>query len=140
MFHQKLVKFNRELRNSGIRSSGNQEGQLYLKKKVNRFCPIQPTSSSYGVPPVVIDEDPRPRLNGQRPPVFGYYPPSQRVMPRVSRKSKIHQGKTESNSLPKNAHIQKNIHSLSLNSECQLFKTTVKNMTRNLTCHFSPPI
>ena len=49
--------------------------------------PSQPTSS-YGVPPVQIaDEDIRPRgATGKRPPVFGYYPPSQRVMPRVNRK------------------------------------------------------
>ena len=47
----------------------------------------QPTSS-YGVPPVQIaDEDIRPRgTSGKRPPVFGYYPPAQRVMPRVNRK------------------------------------------------------
>ena len=51
----------------------------------------QPTSS-YGVPPVKIaDEDIRPRgTSGKRPPVFGYYPPSQRVMPRVNRKFYSH--------------------------------------------------
>jgi len=43
-------------------------------------------TSSYGVPPVQIaDEDIRPRgTSGKRPPVFGYYPPAQRVMPRVN--------------------------------------------------------
>ena len=53
----------------------------------SKFLLSQPTSS-YGVPPVQIaDEDIRPRgTSGKRPPVFGYYPPAQRVMPRVNRK------------------------------------------------------
>ncbi len=46
------------------------------------FFALQPTS--FGVPPVEI-EDPRPRHSGRNP-VLGYYPPAQRVMPRVSRK------------------------------------------------------
>merc|ERR1711963_410003 len=43
----------------------------------------QKPSSTYGVPPVEVS-DARPRYNGERPPTFGYYPPQQRVMPRVS--------------------------------------------------------
>ena len=50
-----------------------------------QFRPFQPTSS-YGVPDPFPGEDPKPRLTGNRPPVFGYYPPQQRVMPRVNRK------------------------------------------------------
>ena len=35
----------------------------------------------------MVIEDKGPRLGGgSRPPVFGYYPPAIRVMPRVSRK------------------------------------------------------
>ena len=46
---------------------------------------LQPTGT-YGVPPVEVS-DARPRYQGDpRPPSYGYYPPQQRVMPRVSRK------------------------------------------------------
>jgi len=67
-------------------------GGLSLKSSTGPPPLVASTSTSdeyvptgtYGVPPVEVS-DARPRYQGDpRPPSYGYYPPQQRVMPRVS--------------------------------------------------------